>query len=386
MKKIFPALLAIILIFLWVNNRKNAWFKNPTEEKYELSTAPQRLILTLGENQNERILSWQSGSAESQTLHFFAENADTICIVSEPNLVKTDGGKVYFFSAKMENLKPQTRYFYRILAQNFATDWHDFQTADDGDESSFLYFGDVQDTIGGDFKTEFATVLQRENAEFVIFGGDVIERGLEKFWAKFFTDLDTFAHQKPILAIPGNHEYRKGFDRKLDARFAGVFPYFQKFPAGENHCATFKFKNAQFFLLDSNNDFLQQFSQRNWLKTELEKSTARWKIVVLHHPIFSLRGKFTNIDTRLIFNPLFEKFGVNLVLSGHEHGYARKGEKPVYIISHFSPKNYRHTTFDDFEKYSPKEKTTVSVKISTENLELVARNLAGETVDSVGVK
>ena len=64
-------------------------------------------------------------------------------------------------------------------------------------------------------------------------------------------------------------------------------------------------------------------TQRDWLKAQLEQSRARWKIVVLHHPLFSIRSRSRNLIQRWVFNDLLEDYGVDLVLQAHEHAYAR---------------------------------------------------------------
>src|SRR5262249_32695451 len=59
-------------------------------------------------------------------------------------------------------------------------------------------------------------------------------------------------------------------------------------------------------------------------KKELSGSNADWKIAYFHHPLYS-DGRFhgPDIDLRASLEPLFEKSGINLVLSGHEHVYER---------------------------------------------------------------
>ncbi|MBV7609710.1 metallophosphoesterase family protein, partial [Escherichia coli] len=104
-------------------------------------------------------------------------------------------------------------------------------------------------------------------------------------------------------------------------------------------------------MLDSNREFFYLWSQKEWLEKELQTSDARWKIVVLHHPLYSVKGKYNNLAQKTIFNSLIQKYNVDLVLQGHEHAYARmtlhdeqgSATPPVYTVSHCSPKSYRIT-------------------------------------------
>jgi 3',5'-cyclic AMP phosphodiesterase CpdA len=73
--------------------------------------------------------------------------------------------------------------------------------------------------------------------------------------------------------------------------------------------------------LDSNQP--ENPTQRAWLEDTLRSSTATWKIVALHHPPYSAGYQGSSIAVREAFVPLFEQYGVQLVLSGHDHDYQR---------------------------------------------------------------
>ena len=48
---------------------------------------------------------------------------------------------------------------------------------------------------------------------------------------------------------------------------------------------------------------------------------------MLHHPVYSIKGKTNNLAVRWMFDGLFREYGVDLVLQGHEHNYARMTNK-----------------------------------------------------------
>ncbi|MGD9704128.1 MAG: metallophosphoesterase [Acidimicrobiia bacterium] len=76
-------------------------------------------------------------------------------------------------------------------------------------------------------------------------------------------------------------------------------------------------------------------TQLAWLEETLAGSDATWKIVALHHPPYSAGYQGSSTDVRAIFQPLFERYGVQLVLSGHDHDYQRS--EPIdgvtYVVS-----------------------------------------------------
>jgi 3',5'-cyclic AMP phosphodiesterase CpdA len=72
--------------------------------------------------------------------------------------------------------------------------------------------------------------------------------------------------------------------------------------------------------------------QRAWLEQTLAASTARWKIVALHHPPYSAGYQGSSTAARKAFSPLFERYGVQLVVSGHDHDYQRS--KPINGVTY----------------------------------------------------
>ena len=89
--------------------------------------------------------------------------------------------------------------------------------------------------------------------------------------------------------------------------------------------------SARFFALDSN--YVDQ-KQLAWLEKELSSSDSQWKIAFFHHPLYSSGEKHGSDEAlREQLEPLFVKYGVSLVLAGHEHFYERI--KPQKGITHF---------------------------------------------------
>lgn len=106
---------------------------------------------------------------------------------------------------------------------------------------------------------------------------------------------------------------------------------YKPFNMGGARYYSFKKGNATFFALDSN---YMDSAQLAWLDKELQAANTPWKICFFHHPLYS-DGRFHGPDTdlRAVLTPLFEKYGVNVVLSGHEHVYERiKPENGIYYF------------------------------------------------------
>jgi hypothetical protein len=89
--------------------------------------------------------------------------------------------------------------------------------------------------------------------------------------------------------------------------------------------------NVAFYALNSN---YMDKTQLKWLEDELIKETSDWKIAFFHHPPYSSGGKHgSDKGLREVIEPLFVKYGVNVVLAGHEHFYERlKPQKGIYYF------------------------------------------------------
>lgn len=130
------------------------------------------------------------------------------------------------------------------------------------------------------------------------------------------------------------------------------------------------------------------------MEKELKASDARWKIIVLHHPLYSAKGKYNNLIQKAVFNSLIQKYKVDLVLQGHEHAYARmtlhngQGQAipPVYTVSHCSPKSYRITFDQRFDKYGIESRYYQYIRIHGDTLNLSAYEVpAGNLYDSLDI-
>jgi predicted MPP superfamily phosphohydrolase len=159
--------------------------------------------------------------------------------------------------------------------------------------------------------------------EFVLMMGDNLYGGSKesdfkkKFEEPYKALLD--AHV-PFYASLGNHD-------NPNERFYKLFNM-----NGERYY-TFKPKGGgvRFFALDSN---YMDKPQLEWLEKELAASGSDWKIAFFHHPLYSSGGAHgSDVQLRERLEPLFLKYGVDVVFSGHEHFYERiKPQKGIYYF------------------------------------------------------
>jgi hypothetical protein len=147
---------------------------------------------------------------------------------------------------------------------------------------------------------------------------------------------------------------------------------------------TFKKGNVRFFALDSN--YLDP-KQLAWLETELRNAGSDWKICYFHHPLYSsARTHGPATDLRLQLEPLFIKYGVNVVFAGHEHVYERI--KPRHGIYYFTEGASGQLRRGDLQKTAIQangfdaDNTFMLVEIAGDELYFQAISRAGQSVDS----
>ncbi|MEM1141297.1 MAG: fibronectin type III domain-containing protein [Pseudomonadota bacterium] len=90
------------------------------------------------------------------------------------------------------------------------------------------------------------------------------------------------------------------------------------------------YQGTRFISLDSNRDIQAQVP---WLRKTLENNPNRWTVLTFHHPVFSPTLDRDNAELRAAWKPLIDEFRVDLVLTGHDHTYARTGIRDAESMS-----------------------------------------------------
>ena len=216
---------------------------------------------------------------------------------------------------------------------------------------------------------------QATNFDFVIMLGDNIYGShsasdfVKKFEQPYKALLDAGVK---FYASLGNH------DDPNDERL------YKPFNMGGERYYAFRKSEVAFFALDSN---YMDPRQLDWLDQNLKSSQGKWKICFFHHPLYNDgRHHGPDIDMRNRVLPLFQRYGVNAVFSGHEHVYQRmKTENNIYyfvlgnsgqLMTHdFNATGERAKGFDT-------DRSFMIVEIAGETLYFQAISRTGETIDS----
>ncbi|MCP4672343.1 MAG: phosphohydrolase, partial [Desulfobacula sp.] len=119
-------------------------------------------------------------------------------------------------------------------------------------------------------------------------------------------------------------------------------------------------------------------------------------IIAIHQPVYSISKRRNNADFQELLVPVFDRFSVDLVLQGHDHGYSRtfplKNNKPVsdkekgtiYIISNAGPKFYPASSRYDhlMAKIGRRKLLFQSIRVDTDTLQYTSYNIMNKVFDT----
>ncbi len=256
--------------------------------------------------------------------------------------VSLDGSGVWHYEATAAGLEPGTAYVYRVGSESAWSESHTFTTDDpDAQTLTFAYLGDVQPA--NDTQAEYAlwselvqTMYERNpELSFAILGGDDVNSGIsiEQFDLLFAAAEPVFS-SVPLLSTIGNHE--SNFIGGKAELFLDLFALPENGPEGfTEEIFSFDAANCHVLVLNSwifsgEQDLTEEDYERvnDWIKADLAASTADWQIVVTHVPVYALHSDTTSTVVKENWAPIFEQYGVDLVLEGHQHVYSRSW--PMY--------------------------------------------------------
>lgn len=240
------------------------------------------------------------------------------------------GASGYVHDAELVGLKPNSTYYFVCGGENGRySDERSFRTA-------AIYPSHLRFVVGGDCRTNstqrdiISRAMREFNPSFVLLSGDLVASGSNQTqWDDFFGSVDLLWVGNNNLSIPvvpclGNHEQN-------------ATNYFEQFalPGNEQWYSLDWGKLVHIVVLNSEADPAGE--QLVWLENDLSShENFTWKFVMFHRPPFSSSSHGSWLEGRQNWCPVFDKYHVAAVFSGHDHDYERS--KPVnYTASDFSP-------------------------------------------------
>lgn len=360
-------------------------------------SAPERVILNpTHDPSTSQTVTWRSVGSSADTpatAELRLPDGEVRTIEAVVNAERTvDEATAVTYSATFDDLSPSTGYAYRVLTDGAASEWNSFTTAADSDEPfTFTWYADGQNDLTEKWTPIVALASQAfPNSELTLQTGDLINYSVENEWEEWFTITDGERQTENWLPAIGNHEY---FDDPVSTYWDANFTLPKNGPEVPadapanrvqhleliadhlaNRAYFTDYQGVRFISLNSelrNQVQLQAGAgveleeipaaefrdlylglQADWLDEVLAQSAANWNVVQFHHPTFSTADGRNQPHQRAAFLPVIEEHQVDLVLSGHDHTYARghldadaTGTEgvtsgPVFAVSNSGPKYY----------------------------------------------
>jgi 3',5'-cyclic AMP phosphodiesterase CpdA len=278
---------------------------------------------------------------------------------------------VYAYHAKIEQLRDDSPYLYSALHDGAEPEFGTFRTASRGRARfTFTSFGDqatptlgkkykppegltlpnppyVNDNLGSPAAADTVLGVERVQPLFHLLNGDLcyanIAEDRVRTWWDFWENNSRSARRRPWMPAAGNHENELG---NGPIGYQAYQTYFS-LPEAAGHTdvtrglwysftigamRVISLANDDVTYQDGGNSYVRGYSegaQRAWLEQELAAARGDrdidWILVCMHQVAISTVDKFNGADLgiRQEWVPLFDKYGVDLVVCGHEHHYER---------------------------------------------------------------
>jgi len=338
---------------------------------YPATAQPDQLLLTwAGNPANSISVQWRTSTAiGTGAVAYLPRSLADRFTPAKPWVVKAERQYLFSptclndpfchrFTARLTHLKPDTEYLYAV-GDGSAEGWgarHTFRTAPVRPTPfAFIYLGDAQYGFTRWAALQQAAARHRPDAAFFLLAGDQVTRGNDRDdWDDFLVHASEVFCRKPVMPAIGNHECKPdGFP----LMYQDIFDLPRNGPAdlAPERAYAFHYGNALFVVLDSN---LKPETQTAWLEHQLAQTQAVWKFVMLHHPCYSSRADRDNREIREAWQPVFDRYHVDLVFQGHDHAYQRTyplrggqrvkdpAEGTIYLISVSGTKMYEQGQSD----------------------------------------
>jgi hypothetical protein len=273
-------------------------------------------LLFEGSNSSMTVL-WQTTASESNTIRW---GTDTVYSLGQATVGVY--GADFQHKHVISGLQPGTKYFYEVAGYGGGS----FRTAPSASATALKIFayGDTRTNVAEHEKVagKIRAAYTADSAfqTITLHAADWINSDSETNWTNewfvsgtTYPQMHAFQAEVPIVGARGNHEgtgtyFKKYFPQPYNTGFYWSFDY------GPLHVA----------VVDQYTAYTAGSTQYNWLAADLAASSKPWKFVLLHEPGWTAAGSHSNNTTvQNVLQPLFKQHGVQMVIGGHNHYYAR---------------------------------------------------------------
>lgn len=266
---------------------------------------------------------WRSASAQPAEVRFRKQGADAWATLKASTRLTSTGQTEY--EAVLSNLSPAQYYEYQLWQDNtpILPDTFSFRAPLAATDTTFRFFavGDIGEPLEQEGTPNLLDNALRQSDhryDLGILMGDIVypDGHSKDYDVNFFRHFEGYLATTPVYPVLGNHDWHEPEQNFMEE---------WKLPHNE-HYYSFQYGNVHFIGLDSGKggDVYDYDNQVKWLREDLgsRPATTDWTVVFLHHNGKSCTYKSDEAGVMSLY-PIFEAYGVDLVLNGHAHTYER---------------------------------------------------------------
>lgn len=364
------------------------------------SEKPDQVLLTWSDDPATTVdIQWRTSPSvtEGEVRYWIKDSQDTLSagatrFLMEDRLLQNDRF-VHRFTAALRGLQPGLTYEYQVRSGGGRSEVYQFSTSEsEAANFSFLWTGDVHNSeVWGKMMQE--AYQRHPESAFYIAAGDLVNTGLYRDdWDQLLTYPGEVFARIPFMAVPGNHDSQDGLGAWM---YQEMFSYPRNGPAEDmaELSYSFTYQNTLFLMMDVT---LPIEEQTEWLEEQLLSSKADWKFAVFHFPPYNSIEFYQDIIDE--WGPLFDRYHVDMVISGHFHYYLRTkplrageiaaspAEGTIYLMSvgttgknkEMKPAEYAQVQFGADHLYQ-------HIEINGKRLRYMSYDRTGSLVDSLTI-
>jgi regulation of enolase protein 1 (concanavalin A-like superfamily) len=214
-------------------------------------------------------------------------------------------------------------------------------------EVRFIAFGDSG--TGSDQQRQLAGVMHGDRFDLALHTGDIAygnaggtgDASFRTYNDWFFLVYERWLRRSAFYPSLGNHDSRASTQHGFAYLHSYVLPENGAGGAYPDHAErfySFDYGPVHFIALDTELAFAdpaRRAAQVAWLEADLAATSQPWKVAYFHRTPYSAGGHHgSDLAVRQVFSPIFERYGVQLVLAAHEHIYERTIPWPLDRPAH----------------------------------------------------
>lgn len=313
-------------------------------------------LLCVGADETQLNITWHADKNAAYPEVKLSENESMSGAVSfTGETAEAENDSQLVCRVTMTDIKPSTTYFYQYHSENGWSEPAKYESKG-FDSYKMMVIGDIQ--IGGqstdnpDEQSRIGYVWQsvldealtkNPDVSFLLSPGDNTSTGKSADeWQTFM--MPAYVQSLPMALAIGNHD-KKGFTYNYYTNMPNE--YYGKYFEGLDRDFWFRYGDVLYLVFDATSGSAADHRAMA-AQAVKENPDAKWRIATMHQALYGAGYSMLDPETTIllngVFQPIFEMYGIDLVLTGHSHlqGRSKFISNGMIVGSAKSGKTYKN--------------------------------------------